>query len=141
MPEAGQQGQYLNEASLSDLVSILKLSNENASKLITTLSECLAGQSANQTSLGVIASTTAASSGCVLISTSVTYLVSVSVTTASTGPTGTMYDSASVANAGSTNAFAIIPSSGYVVYNWPITQGLVIKPSSQGGHTVSVSYI
>lgn len=135
------QGQLLSAADFSDLVSILKLSNENTSKFITTLSECLAGQSANQTSLAVVASTTAASSGCVLISTSITYLVSVSVTTASTGPTGLLYDSASVANAGSTNAFAIIPSSGYIVYNWPITQGLVVKPSSQGGHTVSVSFI
>lgn len=126
---------------IAGLVSTLKLSNQNTSKLITTLSECLNGQSANQSSLATAYSTAATSSGATLISTNLTYLVAVSVTTSSTGPVGLLYDSASVANAGSSNAFAIIPSSGFMVYNWPISQGLVVKPSSQGSHAVSVAYI
>ena len=141
MPITTQESVQFGATNIADLVSILKLSNENASKLITTVSDCLIGGSANTTSLSIAHSTVVASSGCILVSTEVRYLVSVSVTTASTGTQGMLYDSATIANAGSTNAFAIIPSSGLMVYNWPISQGLVVKPSSQNSHTVSVSYI
>jgi hypothetical protein len=136
-----QESVQFSASNIADLVSILKLSNENASKLIKTVSDCFIGGSADQTSLSIAYSTVVASSGCILVSTDVRYLVSVSVTTASTGPQGLLYDSATISNAGSSNAFAIIPSSGLMLYNWPINQGLVVKPSSQGAHTVSVSYI
>lgn len=121
---------------ISDLVTSIKNGNQNSAKIALQLQNRLAAQTAINTAL---ASSYVAAGG-VLISTSAGWLVSVSITSPSTGLTGLCYDVASVANAGSSNAFAIIPSSGFITYNWPFLNGLVVQPSSSGTHTVSVSY-
>lgn len=62
---------------------------------------------------------------------------SVSVTTAAAG--GTIHDSESVAEADGTNIIYAIPNAvGIQVVNFPIINGLVVKPAS--GSVVSISY-
>lgn len=62
---------------------------------------------------------------------------SVSVTTAVSG--GTIHDSESVAEADGTNVIYTIPNAvGIEVVNFPIVNGLVVKPAS--GSVVSISY-
>lgn len=127
-----------------ELVNTLIVANQNTSRLIQNLTLALGAMSAQNTSLAIAYSSIASSSGCTLIplSTAVTsFCVQVVVTSASTGSgTGKLYDCASVANAGSSNMFAIIPSSGSVTLNWPLKAGLVVQPSSQS-QTVAVSYV
>ena len=123
----------------SAIVTALQLGNQQSAAIVNQLNTRFASQVATETRLA-IAFSTAGGTG-TLVSSSPCYLVSISVTTPSTGPTGLCYDSASILNAGSTNAFAVIPSSGLLTLNWPTQNGLVVQPSSQGSHTVSVSYI
>lgn len=62
---------------------------------------------------------------------------SVSVTTAVAG--GTIHDSESVAEADGTNVVYVIPDvEGIEVVNFPIVNGLVVKPAT--GSVLSVSY-
>lgn len=62
---------------------------------------------------------------------------SVSVTTAIAG--GTIHDSESVAEADGTNVIYSIPNAeGISIVNFPIVNGLVVKPAS--GSVVSISY-
>lgn len=124
---------------VSDIVTALQFGNQQSAAIATQLKTRFAAQAANNTRLATAFST--ASGTGTLVSSSPCYLVSISVTTASTGPTGLCYDSASTLNAGSSNAFLVIPSSGFMIVDWPCLNGLVVQPSSQGGHTVSVSYI
>lgn len=115
----------------------LKLANQNMSALIQALMGSLQPQ-ATQSSLGL---TFDSSGGTVLVSSGQTgTLVAIAVTTPSTGLSGTVYDVTSEANATSSNAMALIPSSGIIVYNLPYLSGLTVQPSSSGGHTVSVFY-
>lgn len=119
------------------LVTAIQFGNQQVAAIANQLQTRFADQSANNTRLAVAYST----AGGTLISSAPCCLVMISVTTASTGSTGLCYDSASVINAGSTNAFMPIPASGATIAGWPCLNGLVIQPSSQGSHTVSVSYI
>lgn len=64
-------------------------------------------------------------------------LATVSVTVAASG--GTIHDSASVAEATSSNVIFAIPNAvGITVVNFPISNGLIVKPGA--GSTVSISY-
>lgn len=130
--------QSLN-VDVSALVTALQLGNQQSAAIANQLKTRFADQSATNSRLAVTFST-AGGTG-TLVSSSPCYLVTISVTTASTGPTGLCYDSASILNAGSSNAFMQIPASGIAIADWPCQNGLVIQPSSQGTHTVSVSYI
>lgn len=122
---------------ISRLITTLQLGNQQSAAIVNQLKTRFAAQAATETKLATAYST----AGGTLISSDSCYLVSISVTTASTGTTGLCYDSAAILNAGSTNTFAVIPSSGILTLNWPCLNGLVIQPSSQGTHTVSVSFV
>lgn len=124
---------------VSALVTALQLGNQQTAAVANQIKSRFAAQAATNTRLAVAFST--ASGTGTLVSSAPCYLVRISVTTSSTGPTGLCYDSASTLNAGSSNAFMQIPSSGVLIAEWPCLSGLVIQPSSQGSHTVSVSYI
>jgi len=138
MNDSDSNRQFGINIDVSDIVAALKLGNLNSAIIAQQLSVGFAERAAVDTALAATYST----AGGVLISTSPGYLVSLSVTTvAGSSSTGLCYDSASLQNVGSTNAFAVIPSSGFLVLNWPFQNGLVVQPSSQGTHTVSVSYI
>lgn len=135
MPDESPQ-QSIN-IEMSALITALQLGNRNSAAIVDQLQRRFASQAANNSRLAIANST----AGGTLVSSVPCYLVSISVTTSSTGLTGLCYDSASVLNAGSTNAFAVISSSGFSVVNWPCLKGLVVQPSSSGTQTVSVSYI
>jgi hypothetical protein len=124
---------------MSGLVTALQLGNQQSAAIVHELQTRFADQAAVNTRLAVSFST-AGGTG-TLVSSSPCYLTMISVTTASTGTTGLCYDSASILNAGSTNAFMHIPASGVMIADWPCLNGLVIQPSSQGTHTVAVSYV
>lgn len=122
---------------VSALLTALQIGNRNSAAIANQLQRRFASEAATQSALATAYST----AGGTLVSSSPCYLVSISVTTVSTGTTGLCYDSASVANAGSSNAFVAIPSSGFMTVDWPCLNGLVVQPSSQGTHTVAVSYV
>lgn len=121
---------------ISDLISTLKLGNLNSAIIAQQLTIKL--QTPTESALG----SSYRAAGGNLISSSPGYLLAISIVSSAGGTgTGLCYDSASVANAGSSNAFMVIPSSGYVTLCWPFQNGLVVQPSSQGTHTVAVSYV
>jgi hypothetical protein len=122
---------------ISALLTALQIGNRNSAGIVDQLDRRFASQTADNTRIAIANST----AGGTLVSSSPCYLVSISVVVASTGLTGLCYDSASVLNAGSTNAFAVIPSSGFMTVNWPCLNGLVVQPSTSGTQTVAVSYI
>jgi hypothetical protein len=65
-------------------------------------------------------------------------LYSVNVTTAGSS-TGAIYDSSTVAGAGTSNFIAVIPNSvGSISFNWPVANGIVFVPGS--GQVASISY-
>lgn len=135
MPDDSQR-QGVN-VEMSALITALQLGNRNSAAIVDQLQRRFASQVANNTRIALANSTT----GGTLVSSAACYLVSISVISPSTGLTGLCYDSASVLNAGSTNAFTIIPSSGFMTVNWPCLNGLVVQPSTSGTQTVAVSYI
>lgn len=122
---------------VSAVVTAIQFGNQQVAAIVQQLKTRFAAQAATKTVLATAYST----AGGTLISSGPCYLVSLSVTTNSTGPTGLCYDSASVANAAAANAFMVIPSSGLLTADWPCLKGLVVQPSSQGTHTVAVSYV
>ena len=126
----------LTELNLDALVTVLKLANQNMSQLIVQMITRFAAQSATLTSLGIIAST----AGGTQVKIGSGHLISVSVTTNSTGPVGTIYDSDTVTGVGSSVAMVVIPSSGFINYGFPFFDGLVVQPSTSNGTVVSVSY-
>lgn len=138
-PMADQPNQQSINIDVSALVTALQLGNQQTAAIVTQLQTRFADQAATESRLA-IAFSTASGTG-TLVSSAPCYLVMISVTTASTGPTGLCYDSASTLNAGSSNAFMQVPASGVAIAGWPCQSGLVIQPSSQGSHTVSVSFI
>ena len=140
MAEGDQTDRTLSlNVDLSDLITALKMGNLNSAMIAQRLTVGFADRAAPNTRLA-IAFSTAGGTG-TLVSSSPGYLKSISVTTASTGTLGMCYDSASPLNAGSTNPFMVISSSGLQVANWPFQNGLVVQPSSMNSHTVAVSYI
>lgn len=136
MDDTAASQQSIN-VDVSALLTALQIGNRNSAAIVNELQQRFASQVADTTSIGIANST----AGGTLVTSSPCYLVSISVVAPSTGLTGLCYDSASVLNAGSSNAFAIIPSSGFMTVNWPCLHGLVVQPSSSGSQTVSVSYI
>lgn len=130
-----------NNVSISnfiDLVTVLKLSNQNMSQLVQQVLTRFGSQCAIFASNGI---TNLASSG-TQIKIGSGYAVSVSVITASssTGITGLLYDSNTLTGLGSSCAIGVIPSSGFITYNWPYSNGLVIRTGSST-QVVSVSYV
>lgn len=136
MAEPLNNPQSLN-VDVSALVTALQLGNQQSAAIVNQLRLRFADQSANKSRLAISYS----SAGGTLVSSAPCYLTAISITTASTGTTALCYDCDAVANAGSTNAFVVVPSSGILVTDWPCLSGLVVQASSQGTHTVAVSYI
>src|SRR4051812_24839558 len=93
---------------ISQLITVLQLGNQQSAAIVNQLKTRFADQAAQNTSLAIAYST----AGGTLVTSSPCYLAMISITTASTGSTGLCYDSASVLNAGSTNAFMAIQASG-----------------------------
>lgn len=123
---------------ISDLITAVKNGNTQTAIIAKQLQTRLGAQSAVNSALA----SSYHISGGVLVSTQAGYLVGISIISTAGGTgTGLCYDSATVANAGPSNAVAVIPSSGFLLVNWPLANGLVVQPSSQGGHIVSVSYV
>lgn len=122
----------------NDLVTTLKLGNQNMSQLIQQIITRFGAESATASALGL---TTAASSG-TQIKIGSGYLISLAVVTASsvTSAVGTFYDSPTIIGLGSSCAIGLIPSSGTVIYNWPYSRGLVITTASST-QVVAVSYV
>ena len=133
---------FQNAQGIMELITTLQTANQNAGIMTRTLANSLAAHSAQNAACGITYNaTTPASSGAYFITSSVTYCTMITVTVPSSGGgTGFVYDSASVANATSSNSFAVIPSCGSVNLDWPLKYGLVVQPSSQS-QVVSVSYI
>ena len=127
--------------NLNDLVSALKFGNQNSGKIADILNKKLtpsAGfsqQGLQYDSTGGTLATGTGNSAGILVSLSITL-----ATTAGSSQLGKCYDCADPKNASSTNALAVIPSSGYILYNIPFANGLVIQPSSISTQTVCVSY-
>src|SRR5262245_33611183 len=137
-PGNSSASSQVTEFDVSPLVTVLQLSNQVLSKVATGITSQFPAQSATRSQLAISNS----SAGGTLVKAGAGYLMSVSVTTPSTGAVaGQLYDSASVANSTHTNVFALIPSSGIQTYNWPFANGLVVQPSSISTQVVSVSYI
>lgn len=124
--------------SVQNLVSVLAVGNQATARIAQAIIDNLSGQSAQATLLSISFST----AGGTLVSTRPGYLVSISVVTPSTTAnlTGLAYDSASVANVGSSNSFVQVPAFGFMSVNWPFANGLVIQPSSFSSHKVVVAY-
>lgn len=121
-----------------ELVTVLKLGNQNMSQLIQQVATRFGAQTATTTTLNI---NNAASSGTV-VKIGSGYVISVSVVVASSGSsfTGTVYDSATITGLGSSCAIGIIPSSGSATYNWPYFNGLTIRTGSST-QIVAVSYV
>lgn len=124
--------------NLVDLVTVTKLANQNMSQLIQQIGVRFGAQCAISASNGI---TTIASSG-TQVKIGSGYAISVAVITASssTGITGLLYDSNTLIGLGSSCAIGVIPSSGTATYNWPYSNGLVVRTGSST-QVVSVSYV
>lgn len=127
---------------LDALTTVLKLGNQNMSKLIQTLQTAFGAVGATATALGIVNST----AGGTQVALGSGYLIAVSVVIPSTASTltGLVYDSNTLIGIGSSVAIGVIPQSnsllgGPTTYNWPFANGLVVQPSSVA-MTVSVSY-
>lgn len=123
--------------SISNLITQLSLGNQTTGQISEVLAKQFACFSALSNSLSIINST----GGGTLVKVGPGYAVLLSVTSNSTGPTGLLYDCAAVANVSSTNAFSVIPRAGMMRLDFPFTNGLVVQPSTNATHTVSVAYI
>lgn len=127
-----------NQLDVSQLVTVLNSANQNMSLLIQTLKTQFPTQGAVNSYLSAAYSAT----GGTLIKSGEGFLISASVTTASTSATSTyFYDTNSAATAASSNIMAIVPSSGAATFGYPFTSGLVVQASSVSSHRVSVYYI
>jgi len=124
------------DVDLGQLVTVLQIGNQVHSQIAKALLDRMQPP-ASKSQLAITGSSVGT-----LVKSGAGFLVSVSVTTPSTATTltGTIYDTATVANSTNTNVFALIPSSGIQTYNWPFTSGLVVAPSTSGPQVVSVSY-
>ncbi len=129
---------------MSGLQTALLASNQLSARLIKTLEFQFPAEAPYESRLAIAYSSAGGTTIALGPRTGgggVAYLCSIFVTDPSTGTEGTIYDAASPGAAVSSNAMALIPSSGSQVYNIPFVNGLTIQPSSQGNHTVSVYYI
>jgi hypothetical protein len=113
-------------ASTDDLLSALK----NVVIALNSANQYYKQGYAQSRSLGLSASS--------VVSAQSGRVYSINVTTAGS-TTGAIYDSSTVAGAGSTNLIFVIPNSvGVVNLNFPFTNGLVYVPGS--GQVASISY-
>lgn len=134
-----------NALDFTGLQNTLQIGNQLMSTLTATMRRGLAVQSPFLSALSVLYSSnggTTIAVGPGAQNAGSAYLCSIFVTTPSTGAViGVIYDTNSAATVSSTNAMALIPSSGSQVYNIPFVNGLTIQPSSISNQRVSVYYI
>ena len=123
---------------LNPLITALQLGNQVASKTAEAITHAFVQHGRALNHLNILYS----SNGTLVIEGD-GYLCSVSVivpcTTSSLS--GYAYDAAAAALSSDSNRFLVLPTSGFWTYDFPFTNGLVIKPSSISSHTVAVSYV
>lgn len=118
------------------LESILRQSLQQQGNLIQHFDQRFASQCADRSALNV---TYSSAGGTRISSSGGGYLVSISVTEASGGAYGYIYDANNSANVGSSNRMAVVNAGvGLVTYNLPYFTGLVIQMSSIGASTAVV---
>lgn len=133
-----------SQLDMTGLQTALLASNQLSARLIRALEYQFPAEAPYESRLAIAYSSaggTTVAIGPGAAAGGVSYLCSIFVTDPSTGTEGIIYDAISPAAAASSNAMALIPSSGSQIYNIPFVNGLTIQPSSLGNHTVSVYYI
>jgi hypothetical protein len=133
-------GYKVTDYDLNPLINVLQLGNQVASKTAETVTHAMVqgGRALLHKNITYLPSSAAT-----LVMEGDGYLVSVSVVVPCTTSSlaGFIYDAASVALASASNAIIPIESSGFHTYNFPFSEGLVVRPSSLSGHLIAVSYV
>ena len=137
-------------SDMAGIQNALQLSNQLMGRLISAIEFQFPTMSAYLSRLSVSYSTaggTAIALGPGTGGAAIAYLNSIYVTTPCTASStisssiiGAIYDAASPSAVSSSNLMALIPSSGFQVYNIPFVNGLVVQPSSISSQVVSVYY-